>query len=86
MAKQRSTFGKLQRTADKQAKARAKQEKRVARAEESSQPTEPTGPIADQQAVLAELAELHDAFADGRVSTDDFEKRRDLLTSQLVVE
>jgi hypothetical protein len=86
MAKQRSTFGKLQRTADKQAKARAKAERRAERAEQSGEPAEPSGPVADQQQVLAALAALHDSFADGRISTDDFEEQREKLTSQLVVD
>jgi len=62
VSRRRTTFGKLQRDRDKQAKAQAKLERR------------------------AQLAELHAAFDDGKMGLEDFEARRDELTSQLRVD
>jgi hypothetical protein len=85
MARQRTTFGKLQRAADKQAKARAKQEKRATRAEATDD--EPTvEPAADQAAVLDAFAALHTAYEDGKIPRDEFESRRELLSSQLRID
>jgi hypothetical protein len=56
VSRRRTTFGKLQRDRDKQAKAQA------------------------------QLAELHAAFDDGKMGLEDFETRRDELTSQLRVD
>ena len=86
MARQRTTFGKLQRTADKQARAKAKQEKRIARAEEpDEEPAEP-GPAVDQAKLLDEFAALHTAYEDGRIPRDEFESRRELLSSQMIID
>ena len=84
MANRRTTFGKLQRERDKKAKALEKAEKRAARAEEP--PQEPEVKAADQDAVLAALAELHQRFDAGAVAIDEFEERRDELTSRLRVD
>ena len=86
MARQRTSFGKLQRERDKQARLAAKQEKRVARKDETDdEPVEPT-PQVDEAKVLAELAALHEAYDAGNVSLDDFETRRAELTQKLTVE
>jgi hypothetical protein len=76
----------LQRDRDKQAKARAKIERRAQRAEE--QPTDDAeAPVeVDQSTVLAQLAELHAAFDDGKIGLDEFEEQRDRLTSQLRID
>lgn len=89
MARRRTTFGKLQRARDKQAKAQAKIERRQTRAtgepgEEEEEET--TAPAVDQDKVLAELAELHRAFDDDELSLDDFESRKQELTNQLRVD
>jgi hypothetical protein len=86
VARRRTTFGKLQRDREKQAKAKAKLERRAARAAEQT-PTEeaPAGDV-DQEAILAELADLHAAFDEGKMSLDDFETRRDELRSSLRVD
>ncbi|HZN14007.1 MAG TPA: hypothetical protein VFB78_07060 [Acidimicrobiales bacterium] len=84
MARQRTTFGKLQRAADKQAKAKAKQEKRAERAEAEPEPQ--VEPAADQAAVLEAFAELHTAYEDGRIPRDEFESRRELLSSQMRID
>jgi hypothetical protein len=89
VSRRRTTFGKLQRDRDKQAKQRAKQERRAERAEKSDAPEDEAttaGPEVDQSKVLAQLADLHAAFDDGRIDFDDFEARREELTSQLRVD
>ena len=87
MARQRTTFGKLQRAADKQAKARAKQERRQERKDGSGDEDEPTvAPAVDQAALLDEFAALHTAFEDGQIPRDEFESRRELLASQMVID
>lgn len=88
MSRRRTTFGKLQRDRDKQAKARAKIERRQERSEQGDDTDETAtpAPAVDQAAVLAQLADLHAAFDDGKISFDDFESRRDELTSKLRVD
>jgi hypothetical protein len=89
VSRRRTTFGKLQRDRDKQAKARAKIERRQERSEQGDDDTDETAtpaPAVDQAAVLAQLADLHAAFDDGKISFDDFESRRDELTSKLRVD
>lgn len=87
MARRRTTFGKLQRDRDKQAKAKAKIERKAARAEErSSSDDEAGGGEVDQAAVLAELAKLHASYDDGEISLEDFEARRDELRDALRVD
>ena len=87
MSRRRTTFGKLQRDRDKQAKAQAKLERKAQRAEQSDEEEgEAHPPEVDQATVLAQLAELHAAFDDGQMSLDDFEARRDELTSKLRVD
>lgn len=86
MARRRTTFGKLQRDREKQAKAKAKLERRAARAaERPSSDDAPAGDV-DQAAILDELAALHAAFDDGKMSIDDFEARRDELRSALRID
>jgi gas vesicle protein GvpG len=87
VSRRRTTFGKLQRDRDKQAKQRAKQERRAERAEQGDpdDAVEPA-PQVDQATVLAQLADLHAAFDDGRIDFDAFEARREELTSQLRVD
>jgi hypothetical protein len=88
VSRRRTTFGKLQRDRDKQAKQRAKQEKRAERSEQSDEPDGPgaPAPVADQSSVLEQLAALHAAFDDGKIGFDDFEAKRDELTSQLRID
>ncbi|HEX8805015.1 MAG TPA: hypothetical protein VF743_12505 [Acidimicrobiales bacterium] len=87
MSRRRTTFGKLQRDRDKQAKAKAKIERRAARAEGSDDaPQEDPAPQVDQTAVLDQLAKLHAAFDDGKIGLEDFEARRDELTSMLRID
>jgi hypothetical protein len=87
VSRRRTTFGKLQRDRDKQAKAQAKLERRAARsdASERDEPSTPA-PAVDQATVLAQLAELHAAFDDGKLDLEAFEARRDELTSMLRID
>jgi 16S rRNA U1498 N3-methylase RsmE len=87
VSRRRTTFGKLQRDRDKQAKAQAKLERKAQRAEQADeQQPDASVPEVDQAEVLAQLAELHAAFDDGKMGLEDFEARRDELTSQLRVD
>jgi hypothetical protein len=88
VSRRRTTFGKLQRDRDKQAKQKAKQERRAERSETTDEPEEETTPEpeVDQSKVLAQLADLHAAFDDGKIGFDDFEARREELTSQLRID
>ncbi|HZM41968.1 MAG TPA: hypothetical protein VFB94_22785 [Acidimicrobiales bacterium] len=88
MSRRRTTFGKLQRDRDKQAKAQAKLERKAERAEQDDDSDDGAGQTseADQATVLAQLADLHAAFDDGKITFDDFEARREELTSKLRVD
>jgi hypothetical protein len=89
VSRRRSTFGKLQRDRDKQAKAKAKQERRAERSEQDDDAADEgqaPGAEVDQATVLAQLADLHAAFDDGKIGFDDFEIRRAELTSKLRVD
>ena len=89
MARRRTTFGKLQRDRDKQAKAQAKIERRITRAEQSEDEEPESATTAgqpDQSAVLAALADLHAAYDDGQISLDDFEVKRDELRNLLRID
>jgi len=89
MARPRSTFGKLQRDQAKRAKAKAKQEDRLARREDKADPDQdqtPAGPAEDQTALLEQFARLHEDLADGRISIEDFEVRQEELRGRLQVD
>ncbi len=88
MSRRRTTFGKLQRDRDKQARQRAKQERRAERAEQGDRDdaTASAAPEVDQATVLAQLADLHAAFDEGKIGFDDFEARREELTSKLRID
>jgi hypothetical protein len=89
LARRRTTFGKLQRDRDKQAKAQAKIERRTTRADRSTDEETDSADQAgqpDQSTVLAALADLHAAYDDGQISLDDFEVKRDELTSLLRID
>jgi hypothetical protein len=89
LARRRTTFGKLQRDRDKQARAQAKIERRHTRAEQSASEEPESADQAgqpDQSAVLAALADLHAAYDDGQISLDDFEAKRDELRNLLRID
>jgi hypothetical protein len=86
MAKQRSTFSKFQRERDKKAKAAAKRERRENKPDVVEDEATESRPQVDQTAVLEALAALHRDFDDGRVDSEDFEKRREELITQIDVD
>ena len=87
MANRRTTFGKLQRERDKKEKAVIKAERKAARLESKGEETTTPQPGAvDQDAILDALADLHRRFEDNQISIDEFEERREQLTSRLVVD
>jgi hypothetical protein len=89
VSRRRTTFGKLQRDRDKQAKQQAKVERRQQRSqggdEADASPSSPSAPV-DQASVLDQLAKLHEAYDDGQLDLDAFEARRAELTSLLHVD
>jgi hypothetical protein len=86
MARPRSTFGKLQRDQAKKARAKAKQEDRLARREERPESDDEPRAPEDQDALLAQFARLHEDLADGRISMEDFELRQEELRARLRVD
>jgi len=86
MANRRTTFGKLQRERDKKEKAVLKAERRAARLENKEEEGPAQTAAVDQDALLDALADLHRRFEDGNISIDEFEERREQLTSRLVVD
>jgi hypothetical protein len=88
MAPSRSTVGKLQRDQAKRAKAKAKQEDRLARKSERPESDESAAPRAeeDQGKLLEEFARLHEDLEEGRISLDDFEVRQEDLRARLQVD
>jgi molecular chaperone DnaK (HSP70) len=86
MANRRTTFGKLQRERDKKEKAVIKAERKAARLESKGEETTTQPGAVDQDAILDALADLHRRFEDDQISIDEFEERREQLTSRLVVD
>ena len=76
-------FQKQQREKARRERAAAKFAKRVERS--NAVAPEPSEVPRDQDAVLAELAELHARFEAGEVSFEDFEVTKQELTEQLDV-
>jgi hypothetical protein len=82
----RTTFGKLERDRARQARNRIKQEKMAERAERAGlAESPPETSAADQERIIEALAQLHQAYAEGDMTLDDFENRREQLTKSLVV-
>ncbi|MFN8038445.1 MAG: hypothetical protein U0Q07_04450 [Acidimicrobiales bacterium] len=88
MATQRSSWEKRERDKAKRARADAKrarrQDRKTGEDDEASEET-PTAEV-DQEAVIAELAALHAAFADDQIDFDEFEERKAELTARLAVD
>jgi hypothetical protein len=87
MAKSRSTFGKIQREQEKRERAREKQERRELRKEEGG---DEDGVVdastIDESKILMEFAKIHEDFADGRMSLEDFETRQEELRQLLMAQ
>lgn len=82
MARPKSTFAKLDRERANQMKAKAKLERRRAKADEPAEP-EDDAPVEDQAAILESLAALQETFDAGRMSLEDFEEYRDELRAKI---
>jgi hypothetical protein len=82
MANQRTTFAKRQRERDKQAKAAAKRDRRASR---SGAPRAAARRMdgEGQEALLGELARLHQSYEEGELTLEQFESRRDELCDRL---
>ena len=88
MARSRSTFGKMQREQEKRSRARAKQEKRLARKDESGEDEQQSAvaTVEDQASLLDALARLHDDLAEGRISLDTFDERQEELRNSIRID
>jgi hypothetical protein len=79
-------FQKQQREKARREKAAAKQERRAVRAEGATGDDESTAePSPPEQNVLADLAQLHQQFADNVIDFDEFEERKRDLLAQIEV-
>jgi len=79
-------FQKQQREKARREKAAAKQERRAVRAEGATGEDDSSGePSPPEQNVLADLAKLHQQFADNAIDFDEFEERKRELLAQIEV-
>jgi uncharacterized membrane protein len=90
VARARSTFGKLQRDQAKKDRAKAKMDDRMSRREDKAAASEeasstPSADEIDQTQLLEQFAALHEDFAEGRISQEDFETRQEELRAKMVV-
>ena len=86
MAKGKESFERRQRERAKKATADMTRERRLSRDDtEPDEPAEPK-PVVDEEAVLAQLAKLHQDFEDEKVAFEDFEERRAELLARLQVD
>jgi hypothetical protein len=84
VARPKSTFAKLDRERANQAKAKAKLERRRAKAEENPEDDAAADEVVeDQAAILESLAALQETFDAGRMSLEDFEAYRDELRAKI---
>lgn len=77
---------KRQREKTRKEKAEAKVARRLERSAATPEPDPDPLPPVDEEALLAELAELHTRFEDGDLDYDDFAAAKDGLTQRLRVE
>lgn len=90
MAVQRTSFEKLQRDRAKKAKAAAKRERRLERADEAvATETIDLGPEGQQISaaeLLTQIERIHQQFDDGALSFEDFEEMKSDLLSRLPID
>ena len=90
MAGQRSSFGKLQRARDKEAKAAAKRSRRQEGASRVPDEEQAPAPQLERQppteVLLERLAEVHQRFDAGVISYEQFEEAKADLLSRLSVD
>jgi hypothetical protein len=77
---------KRQREKTRKEKAEAKAARRLERSAATPEPGPDPLPPVDEEALLAELAEIHTRFEDGDLDYDDFAAAKDGLTRRLRVE
>jgi hypothetical protein len=75
-------FQKQQREKARKERAAAKEARRTDRRSGDDTVAEPVD-VADQAAVLADLAALHERFGAGEIELDDFLEAKDELTARL---
>lgn len=90
MAVQRTSFEKLQRDRAKKAKAAAKRERRLERAD-APVATEaidlgPEGETLSAAELLTQIERIHQQFDDGVLSFEDFEEMKSDLLSRLPID
>ncbi|HWG74147.1 MAG TPA: hypothetical protein VG184_08855 [Acidimicrobiales bacterium] len=92
MATQRTSFSKMQRARDKQAKAAAKRDRRLERGTDPKDETEPLAPVegvADDvstEELLRLVEQAHQQFDSGLIDFETFEERKGALLSRLTVD
>jgi DNA-directed RNA polymerase subunit K/omega len=91
MATQRTSFSKMQRARDKQAKAAAKRDRRLEKGTEPVEPEELPAMegVADDistEELLALVERAHQEFDAGIIDFDTFEEKKAGLLSRLTVE
>ena len=88
MAARGTTFAKQERDRAKKAKAALKRERREARDSEAAETPVPDtsgeGDVSPEE-LLRLVKELHDAYADERISLEDFEERKQELMARITV-
>lgn len=92
MATQRTSFSKMQRARDKQAKAAAKRDRRLEKGTE--EPAEPeelpylegVGDDTSTEELLALVEQAHQQFEAGVIDFDTFEEKKAGLLSRLTVD
>lgn len=88
MASRGTTFAKQDRDRAKKAKAALKRERREARAEAEENPSPAVVDAGDEIAaadLLRLVEELHQSYADGRMSLDEFDQRKAELMERISV-
>jgi hypothetical protein len=92
MATQRTSFSKMQRDRDKQAKAAAKRDRRQERQAEAAAGPTPSLPSADDGSeispgeLLSLVESVHQQFESGVIDFDTFEETKASLLSRLPVD
>ena len=88
MATRGTTFAKQERDRAKKAKAALKRERREAHDSEAAETPVPDtsgeGDVSPEE-LLRLVKELHDAYADERISLEDFEERKQELMARITV-
>jgi hypothetical protein len=76
----------MQREQEKRSRARAKQEKRLAKRDEDEPEEGAVTTDEDQASILDALAQLHEDLAEGRVSLEIFEAKQEELRNSIRID